>query len=109
MRTLIAAIAVALLTMPANAQGARMGKRKGQQQDTQKTESGATLPRNTIPCGAFTKNERGNWYVKGPVTFDSGTADNKTLQNLEILPKFFTIGGVGLYETIEKKCGGKER
>lgn len=52
---------------------------------------------NTIPCNAFTKNGRGNWYVQGPVTFDLGSAENKTLQNLEIPPKFFTIGGVDLY------------
>lgn len=65
--------------------------------------------RNTIPCDAFTKNERGNWYVKGPVTFDLGSAENKTLQNLEIPPKFFTIGGVDLYEAIQKKCAGNQR
>jgi hypothetical protein len=109
MRILITAIAVALLTVPAHAQGARMGKGKRQQQDTQKPEGGSTPPRNTIPCEAFKKNERGNWYVKGPVTFDIGTAENKTLQNLEIPPKFFTIGGVGLYEAIEKKCDGTQR
>jgi len=68
-----------------------------------------SLPQNTTLCEAFTKNERGNWYVRGPVTFNIGSAENKTLQNLEIPPKFFTIGGVGLYETIEKKCGSKQR
>ncbi len=60
----------------------------------------------TIPCKAFTKNERGNWYVKGPVTFDIGTAQDQTLQDVEIPPKFFTIGGVDLYAEIEKKCHG---
>lgn len=65
--------------------------------------------RNTIPCDAFTKNERGNWYVKGPVTFDLGSAENKTLQNLEIPPKFFTIGGIDLYEAVQKKCAGNQR
>jgi hypothetical protein len=100
------AIAIALLPVSANAQGARMGKRKKQQQDTPKTDGGSKLSPNTIPCNAFTKNERGNWYVKGPVTFDLGSAKNKTLKNLEIPPKFFTIGGVGLYEAIQKKCGG---
>jgi len=54
-------------------------------------------------------NDRGNWYVKGPVTINIGSAENKTLQNLEIPPKFFTIGGVSLYETIEKTCGGDQR
>ena len=68
-----------------------------------------TLPRNTIPCEAFTKNERGNWYVKGPVTMDIGSAENKTLRNLEIAPKFYTIGGVDLYEAVEKKCGSSQR
>jgi hypothetical protein len=68
-----------------------------------------TPPQNTIPCNAFRKNERGNWYVKGPVTFDLGSAENKTLDNLEIPPKFFTIGGVDLYEAIQKKCGSNQR
>jgi hypothetical protein len=64
-------------------------------------------PTNTIPCAAFTKNERGNWYVKGPVTFDIGSAKNQTLQDLEIPPKFFTIGGVDLYEAVQKECVGR--
>lgn len=66
-------------------------------------------PSDTLPCNAFTRNERGNWYVRGPVTIDLGTAQNKTLQNLEIMPKFFTIGGVDLYEAIQKKCGANRR
>ena len=68
-------------------------------------QSGSPSPPDTIPCNAFTKNYRGNWYVAGPVTFDLGNAKNKTLQNLEIPPKFFTIGGVDLYQAIQKKCG----
>jgi hypothetical protein len=72
-------------------------------------KEGSLFPSNTIPCEAFTKNERGNWYVKGPVTFDLGSAVNKTLQNLEIPPKFFTIGGVDLYEAVQKKCGTNQR
>lgn len=59
-----------------------------------------------VPCQAFTKNERGHWYVKGPVTFDIGTAENQTLQDVEIPPKFFIIGGVDLYDLLEKKCSG---
>ncbi len=109
MRILITAISIALLTVPADAQWSGNGKGRKRQQDTQKTDDGSTLRSNTIPCKAFTKNERGNWYVKGPVTFDIGSAENKTLQNLEIPPRFFTIGGVGLYETIEKNCGGNQR
>jgi hypothetical protein len=72
-------------------------------------QGGSTSPSNTISCDAFTKNERGNWYVKGPVTIDLGSVENKTLQNLEITPKFFTIGGVDLYEAVQKKCGGNQR
>ena len=109
MRILITAIAIALLAVPAHAQWSGHGKGRKQQQDTQKTGVGSTLPSNTIPCKAFTKNERGNWYVKGPVTFDLGSAENKTLQNLEITPKFFTIGGVDLYEAVQKKCGSNQR
>ncbi|HML07595.1 MAG TPA: hypothetical protein VK430_05635 [Xanthobacteraceae bacterium] len=69
-------------------------------------QDGSSDPKNTIPCEAFTKNARGNWYVKGPVTFNLGSAENKTLENMEIPPKFFTIGGVDLYEAIQKKCSG---
>ncbi len=109
MRIFITAIVFVLLAVPAHAQWSRDGKGKKQQQDTQEKGLGSALPPNTIPCKAFTKNERGNWYVKGPATFDIGTVENKTLQNLEIPPKFFTIGGADLYETIEKKCGGNPR
>jgi len=69
-------------------------------------QSGSPDPTKTIPCQAFTKNERGHWYVKGPVTFDIGTAQNQTLQDLEIPPKFFIIGGVDLYEAVQKNCSG---
>ncbi len=71
-------------------------------------QAGSSTPTNTIPCQAFTKNERGHWYVKGPVTFDIGSAENQTLENLEIPPKFFIIGGVDLYAAIQKKCGGSQ-
>jgi hypothetical protein len=71
--------------------------------------SGSRNQANTIPCAAFTKNNRGNWYVRGPITFDLGNAENQTLQDQEIPPKFFTVGGVDLYEAIEKRCGGKPR
>jgi hypothetical protein len=69
-------------------------------------QGGSPTPTNSIPCQAFTKNERGNWYVKGPVTFDIGSAKNQTLQDLEIPPKFFTIGGVDLYQAVQKECVG---
>jgi len=105
MRTLITAIAILSLAVPVHAQWGRSGK--GRQRDTQKSGDESKLPPTTIPCKAFTKNERGNWYVKGPVTFAIGTVANETLQNLEIPPKFFTIGGVGLYEIIQKQCGAQ--
>ena len=69
----------------------------------------SAIPSDEIPCNAFMKNERGHWYVKGPVTIKLGSADNKTLQNLEIIPKFYTIGGVDLYEAVQKKCGNNQR
>jgi hypothetical protein len=65
----------------------------------------APTPTTTIPCDAFVKNARGNWYVRGPVTFDLGSVKNQTLRNLEITPKFFTIGGVDLYDAVQKSCG----
>ncbi len=68
--------------------------------------SGSPPSTKAVPCQAFTKNERGHWYVKGPVTFDIGTAENQTLEDVEIPPKFFIIGGVDLYELLEKKCSG---
>jgi hypothetical protein len=64
-------------------------------------------PPKPFPCQAFTRNERGNLYVAGPITVDIGTEKNKRLQNLEIPPKFFTIGGVDLYAFVQKQCGGR--
>lgn len=66
-------------------------------------------PPKPFPCQAFSKNERGNLYVAGPITVDIGTEKNKTLQNLEIPPKFFTIGGVDLYAFVLKQCSGRSR
>ena len=66
-------------------------------------------PPKPFPCQAFHKNERGNWYVAGPVTVDIGTEKNKTLRNLEIPRKFFTIGGTDLYDVVQKQCGGTFR
>lgn len=86
---------------------AKSGEKKPEKLPVAVAKQGGA-PSNTIPCNAFTKNERGNWYVKGPVTFDLGSAENKTLQNLEIPPKFFTVGGVDLYEAIQKKCGSNQ-
>lgn len=82
-----------------------------------RTEPAAAAPRQEataappkpFPCQAFTRNERGNLYVAGPVTVDIGTEKNKTLQNLEIPPKFFTIGGVDLYAFVQKQCSGPSR
>jgi hypothetical protein len=69
------------------------------------TQEKAPAPEAKIPCEAFTKNARGNWYVSGPVRIDIGGAKNRTLQDLEISPKFYTIGGVDLYDAIQKACG----
>jgi len=92
--------------LPERPVDAKPAKNKPQKQPVVAAkQGGSTNPPNTIPCDAFTKNERGNWYVKGPVTINLGNAENKTLQNLEITPKFFTIGGVDLYDALQKKCG----
>ena len=87
----------------------KLAEKKPKKPVTVTKQSGSPLPPNTIPCNEFTKNYRGNWYVRGPVTLNLGSAENKTLQNLEIPPKFFTIGGVDLYEAIQKKCGSNQR
>ena len=95
--------------LPAPPQDAKPAKKKPQKLPVAAAkQAGSPTSANTIPCDAFTKNERGHWYVKGPVTFDIGNAENQTLENLEIPPKFFNIGGVDLYEAIQKKCGGSQ-
>ncbi len=66
-------------------------------------------PPKPFPCQAFTRNERGNWYVAGPVTVDIGNEKDKTLANQEIPRGFFTIGGVDLYGVIQKECGNRFR
>ncbi len=91
--------------LPAPAENAKPVNKKPEQLPVAAAKQGGSST-NTIPCKAFTKNERGNWYVKGPVTFDIGNAENQTLHDLEIPPKFFTIGGVDLYEAVQKKCSG---
>jgi hypothetical protein len=70
-------------------------------------QSAAPAPPKPFPCNAFTKNERGNWYVRGPVAVDIGTAKGKILHNQEIPRGFFTVGGIDLYEAIQKKCTGQ--
>lgn len=88
------------------AQPARKKPEKLPAAEARRSEPPPPPPPKIFPCHEFTRNDRGNWYVKGPVTVDIGTAENKTLQNLEIPPKFFTIGGVDLYQAIQKNCGG---
>ncbi len=70
-------------------------------------QGGAPVPPKPFPCDAFTKNERGNWYVRGPVAVDIGNAKGKILHNQEIPRGFFTVGGVDLYEAIQKKCASQ--
>ena len=88
----------------------KRGERKPQTMPAVAARPEASPPlTKPFPCQAFRKNERGNWYVAGPVTVDIGTEKNKTLQNLEIPRKFFTIGGVDLYDVVQKQCGGTFR
>ena len=84
-------------------------KEKGNNRTRKRQKANQRLHETQFLVRHSQKNVRGNWYVKGPVSIDIDTAEHKTLQNLEIPPKFFTIGGVGLYEAIEKKCGGTQR
>ncbi len=98
---------VAQAALPAPPEDARPVKREPEKPPLAAAkQAGSPTATNTIPCQAFTKNERGHWYVKGPVTFDIGSAENQTLQDLEIPPKYYTIGGVDLYEAIQKQCSG---
>jgi hypothetical protein len=62
------------------------------------------LPPNTLPCEAFTKRADGTWFVRGPVTFDVGSAKGMTLENQVIPPGFMRIGGIDLYVLLERKC-----
>ena len=66
----------------------------------------ASLPPNTIDCSQFTK--KGNeWEIVGTATFDFGTVKHMSLSGLHISPRIIDVGGMDLYEVIEKKCGTK--
>ena len=98
---------VAKAELPAPAEDAKPMRRQAETPPVVAArQDGLSDTKNKFPCEAFTKTARGNWYVKGPVTVDIGNAENKTLENMEIPPKFFTVGGVDLYEAIQKKCSG---
>lgn len=66
------------------------------------------LPRNTIDCQAFVKDENGSWRVRGEITtFDIGDINSLSVGPVPIAPGALHVGGVDLYEVLEKKCGSK--
>ena len=92
--------------LPAASEDARTEKKKLEKRPQSATgQDKATSAETKIPCEAFRKNARGNWYVSGPVTIDIGSAKRRTLQDVEISPKFYTIGGADLYDVVQKECG----
>ena len=63
------------------------------------------LPRNTIDCGVFVKQENGSWLPREVTTFDIGDVNSLTVGPVPIGPGALHVGGADVYEVIEKKCG----
>lgn len=63
------------------------------------------LPPNTVPCDQFVKNADGSWSPTAVVTFDIGSSTNLTFGDSKVTPNGYILGGVNLYELLEKKCG----
>jgi len=65
------------------------------------------LPRNSIDCGKFIKEQNGSWRAREITTFDIGDVTSLTVGPSEISPGSLHVGGVDVYEVLEKKCGSK--
>jgi hypothetical protein len=65
------------------------------------------LPRNTIDCRAFVKQENGSWLPKEVTTFDIGDVTSLSVGPVPIGPGALHVGGADIYEVLEKKCGRK--
>jgi hypothetical protein len=58
-----------------------------------------------IDCSAFQKQPNGSYYVGGSTTVKIGTA-SMTLSSMPVGPRSISLGGVDLYDAIDRKCGG---
>jgi hypothetical protein len=65
------------------------------------------LPRNTIDCRAFVKDENGHWLPREVTTFDIGDVTSLSVGPVPIGPGALHVGGADLYEVLEKKCASK--
>jgi hypothetical protein len=62
----------------------------------------------TLSCEGFTKNADGTWSAGANTKpFDVGSTKSTTVRNMTIGPHAVNIGGVDLYDLLEKTCGKK--
>jgi hypothetical protein len=69
----------------------------------------SVIPANTFSCVGFTKNPDGSWEAgDNTQPFNVGAAENIVIRDQgPIEPGWVTVGGVDLYDLLEKKCGAK--
>jgi hypothetical protein len=67
----------------------------------------SVIPPNTFTCTGFTKNPDGSWEAGDDTRpFNVGSAENIVIRNQgPIEPGWVTVGGVDLFELVDKKCG----
>ncbi len=67
----------------------------------------SVIPANTFTCTGFTKNPDGSWEAGDDTQpFNVGKAENIVIRDQgPIEPGWVTVGGVDLYNLIQKKCG----
>jgi hypothetical protein len=67
----------------------------------------SVIPSNTFSCVGFTKDPDGSWEAGGDTQpFNIGSAENIVIRNQgPIEPGWVTVGGVDLYDLVDKKCG----
>jgi hypothetical protein len=66
----------------------------------------SVIPSNTFSCAGFTKDSEGHWEAGSDTQpFNVGSAENIVIRNQgPIEPGWVTVGGIDLYELIDKKC-----
>jgi hypothetical protein len=69
------------------------------------TALAAAQDNTTIDCSAFQKQPNGSYYVGGSTTVKIGTA-TMTLSSMAVAPRSVSLGGIDLYDAIDRKCGG---
>jgi hypothetical protein len=67
----------------------------------------SVIPANTFSCTGFTKNPDGSWEAGDDTqAFNVGKAENIVIRDQgPIEPGWVTVGGVDLYDLVQKKCG----